>query len=124
MDRVVHFEIPADDLDRARSFYHGAFGWAVNSMPGMGYTLLGTTPSNPDGSPSEPGAINGGMLARQHPVRSPLVTVQVGSIDESLKTIEGLGGRVVRSKEPVGDIGFAAYFADTEGNILGLWQSA
>jgi len=123
MDKVVHFEIPADNLDRAQSFYRQAFGWAVNSVPGMGYTLVQTTPSGKDGSPAEPGAINGGMLARQAPITNPVITIQVASIDDSTKQIEKLGGRVVRGKLPVGDMGFAAYVRDTEGNVVGLWQS-
>jgi predicted enzyme related to lactoylglutathione lyase len=64
------------------------------------------------------------MLVRQKPITSPVITVEVGSIEDSLKRIETLGGRLVRDKQPVGEIGLAAYFADSEGNILGLWQTA
>jgi uncharacterized protein len=120
--RVVHFEIPADDLTRAESFYRDAFGWEINSIPGMGYTLVSTTPSTQTG-PSEPGAINGGMLVRQVPITAPVVTIEVDDIDTALKAIAGLGGHTVRERMPVGDMGFAAYFADTEGNIVGLWES-
>lgn len=122
-DKVVHFELPADNLQRAQDFYRRAFGWSVSSMPGMGYSLLGTTPSGKDGAPTEPGAINGGMLERQKPITNPVITIEVGNIDESLKRIETLGGRVVRDKQPVGEMGFAAYFTDSEGNVLGLWQT-
>lgn len=122
-DKVVHFELPADNVERAQDFYRRAFGWSVSSQPGMGYTLLGTAPSGKDGAPTEPGAINGGMLERQKPILSPVITIEVDSIDESLKRIETLGGRVVRGKQPVGNIGYAAYFADSEGNVLGLWQT-
>jgi predicted enzyme related to lactoylglutathione lyase len=121
--RVVHFEIPADDLTRAEGFYRDAFGWEINSMPGMGYTLVGTTPSTESG-PSEPGAINGGMLARQAPITAPVVTIEVDDIDKALEAIAGLGGRTVRERMPVGDMGFAAYFADTEDNVVGLWESS
>ena len=123
-DPVVHFELPADNVERAQDFYRHAFGWSVNSMPGMGYTLLATAPSGENGAPVEPGAINGGMLARQVPITSPVVTIEVKNIDEALARIETLGGRVVRGKQPVGSAGFAAYFADSEGNVLGLWQTA
>ena len=120
--RVVHFEIPADDLTRAESFYRDAFGWEINSMPGMGCTLVSTTPSTQTG-PVEPGAINGGMLVRQVPITAPVVTIEVDDIDTALKAIAGLGGHTVRERTPVGDMGFAAYFADTEDNIVGLWES-
>jgi predicted enzyme related to lactoylglutathione lyase len=121
--RVVHFELPVDDVERAQGFYREAFGWDVNSLPGMGYTLIGTTPSGENG-PTEPGAINGGMLVRQDPVRVPVITIEVDDIDAALKTVESLGGRTVRESLPVGDMGFAAYFTDTEGNVVGLWQNA
>jgi uncharacterized protein len=123
-DAVVHFELPADDLDRAQGFYREAFGWILNSMPGMGYVLVSTTPTDEQGVPRQAGAINGGMLARQEPVTAPVVTIQVASIDDSLVRIERLGGSTVRAKHPVGDMGFAAYVKDTEGNVVGLWENA
>ncbi len=124
-DKVVHFELPADNLERAQNFYRSAFDWSITSVPGMGYTLVQTTPSGEDGSPTEPGAINGGMLTRQAPIKNPVITIQVAaSIDDSLQQIEKLGGRVVRNKQPVGEMGFAAYFSDSEGNVLGLFQTA
>ncbi len=122
-DKVVHFELPADNLERAQEFYRRAFDWSINTIPGMGYTLVQTTPSATDGSPTEPGAINGGMLTRQPPIQNPVITIQVASIDDSLQQIEKLGGQVLRGKQPVGDMGFAAYFSDSEGNVLGLWQT-
>lgn len=122
--KVVHFEIPADDVERAQEFYREAFGWTVTSMPGMGYTLLGTTPVDETGAPAETGGINGGMLARQDPVTAPVITIDVEDIDAALRTVERLGGTVTRSGMPVGDMGYAAYFTDTEGNVLGLWQTA
>jgi predicted enzyme related to lactoylglutathione lyase len=121
---VVHFEIPADDVERAKAFYGSAFGWTLTSMPGMGYTLVGTSPTDDQGRPSEPGAINGGMFARQPDIATPVITIQVDDLDAALAMVEQLGGAVVRRKTPVGDMGFAGYFTDTEGNVLGLWQNA
>ena len=121
--QVVHFEIPADDVARAEEFYRAAFGWQISSMPGMGYSLVTTTPSG-DRGPLEPGAINGGMLARQEPITAPVVVIEVDDIDAALSQVTDLGGDVVRGREPVGDMGFAAYFRDTEGNVVGLWQNA
>ena len=62
-------------------------------------------------------------LTRQAPITAPLITIQIDSIDRTLGMIESLGGRTVRERMPVGDLGFAAYFADTEDNILGLWET-
>ncbi len=123
-NRVVHFEIPADNVERAKTFYQKAFGWQISQYPGMQYHMVGTTPSDQNGMPTEPGAINGGMPKRQDPVKNTVITVDVPDIDSSLKSLEKLGGKVVRKKEAVGKMGFTAYFKDTEGNVVGLWQSA
>ncbi len=69
MGKVVHFEIPADDLARAKKFYSTVFGWTLNEFPEMEYTIAKTVESDQNGMPKEPGAINGGMLQRQDPVK-------------------------------------------------------
>ena len=122
-DSVVHFEIPVDNMARAQKFYKETFGWSINAIPEMGYAILGTTPSNEEGRPTEPGAINGGMLERQDPVKHTVVTVNVKSIDDAAKRIQKNGGKVIRAKMAVADMGFAAYFQDSEGNVVGLWEA-
>ncbi len=124
--KVVHFEIPFDDGDRARGFYSEAFGWQLVPMPEMGYTIVMTGPSDPETGPTEPGFINGGMFERtaEFPGTAPNLVIDVPSIDEALKTIEAAGGTTVSARMAVGDMGFAAYFSDTEGNLLGLWETA
>ena len=121
--RVVHFEIPVDDAERAQAFYRQAFGWELTNLPGMDYTLAVTGPTGDEG-PTEPGYIGGGMLQRQDPVQSPVIVLAVDDIDAALKSVEANGGATIQGKEPVGDMGFAAYFRDCEGNVLGLWQNA
>jgi len=121
--RLVHFEIPFDDGERARAFYREAFGWSLMTMPEMDYTMVSTGPSSEEGGPSEPGYIGGGMLQRSAAQQSPVVVVDVDDIDAALKKIEGLGGKTVVSRQPVGEMGFSAYFTDTEGNLTGLWQT-
>ena len=123
-DSVVHFEIPVDKMERAQKFFKDTFGWAINAMPDMGYALLGTTPTTADGRPTEPGAINGGMLELQEPVKHTVVTINVASINDAEKRIQKNGGKMIRKKMAVGEMGFAAYFQDTEGNVLGLWENA
>lgn len=122
--RVVHFEIPYDDGDRARAFYAAAFGWSVMNMPEMSYTMVSTGPTSELGPPSEPGFINGGMLQRESPFGSPIITVDVEDIEVALEQIGTLGGTTVSAKQAVADMGFAAYFKDPEGNLMGLWQNA
>jgi predicted enzyme related to lactoylglutathione lyase len=122
--RVVHFEIPYDDGDRARGFYREAFDWQMQEMPGMEYTLVASGPTGDQG-PTEPGYINGGLLAREESASSgPVVVMDVPSIDTALETVRRLGGSTVVPKQPVGEMGFTAYVRDTEGNVVGLWETA
>ena len=121
---VVHFEIPADDVERARTFYRDAFGWNITPMPEMQYTILATTPTNDQGMPNDPGAINGGMFERADDISTPIITIDVDDIEAALTKVESLGGKTVRTSVAVGDMGFAAYFTDSEGNLMGLWQTA
>ena len=123
--RVVHFEIPFDDGDRARKFYADAFGWNVMEMPEMNYTVVSTGPTNEQGMPTEPGFVNGGMGSRETiPASGPVITVDVEDIDAALEKVEQLGGKTQVARTQVGEMGFAAYFTDPEGNLMGLWQSA
>lgn len=122
--RVVHFEVPFDDADRARSFYRAAFDWQIEPMPEMGYNIVSTGPMGDQGMPSEPGYIGGGMMQRQAPVDTPVITLAVDDIDAALVAVEKHGGSAVGDRMAVGEMGFAAYFKDTEGNLMGLWQNA
>lgn len=121
--RVVHFEIPYDDGDRARTFYESAFGWQLMSMPDMGYTLVMSGPSGDQG-PTEAGFINGGMMQRQGDFSAPNVVIDVENIEAALAAINEAGGSTVAERHAIGDMGFSAYFRDPEGNVLGLWESA
>ena len=123
--RVVHFEVPFTDGDRARNFYSQAFGWQLNEIPEMQYTIVSTGPAAETGMPAEPGYIGGGMFERGPATpQGPVITIDVRSIDDALATIRSLGGEAVSEKMPVGEMGFSAYFKDTEGNVVGLWESA
>ncbi len=122
--RVVHFEVPFDDADRARGFYREVFDWRIQSVPEMGYNIVSTGPTSDEGMPVEPGYIGGGMLERQEPVTKPVIVLEVDDIDATLVAIEKNGGRGVGEKVTVGDMGFAAYFTDSKGNLMGIWQTA
>jgi uncharacterized protein len=121
---VVHFEIPADDKDRANGFYQSAFGWNLSPMQGMDYTIAITTPSDQQtGMPSAPGAINGALFPRTDNLRTPIITIDVEDVDAALAQVESAGGSVAQAKDAVPGMGYYAYFKDTEGNIMGLWQT-
>ncbi|HWP91424.1 MAG TPA: VOC family protein [Thermodesulfobacteriota bacterium] len=126
MNKVVHFEIPVDDLARAKKFYSSIFSWEIVDWPmpgGIIYTGVRTVPVDEKTFiPKEPGAINGGMTKRSKEVPAPIITVSVSSIDEYVKKVEAAGGKAVMPKGEVPDMGFYAYVVDTEGNVIGLWE--
>ncbi len=123
MRKVVHFEIPADDLARAKEFYGSVFEWQLEEMEGMDYTSVTTVPVDDQQMPTEPGAINGGLINRSEELSVPVLTVDVDSIDETLKSVEAAGGSVVRSRTAIPGMGAYAYLRDPEGNVVGLWET-
>lgn len=127
MDKVVHFEITATDVARAKTFYGSIFGWQLNDVDmggGTTYTTVTTVPVDEKMMKTEPGGINGGLMQRSAETPSPVITVGVDSIDDALKRIEAGGGSVVHPRQEIPGMGAFAYFRDTEGNTLGLWESA
>ncbi len=124
MDKVVHFEVPAEDLARAKKFYQETFGWQLQDMPDMNYILARTVETDDKWMPKEVGAINGGMMKRNDIVTGPSFSINVKNIDEAMAKVKAAGGSVIKDKTSVGSMGFVAYFKDTEGNVLSLWQNA
>ncbi|MFA9288663.1 MAG: VOC family protein [Weeksellaceae bacterium] len=123
MNKVVHFELPFDNKERAKKFYSETFGWKINEMPEIGYIGADTAPSDEKGMPNEPGAINGGMVQRTADQPAPVIVISVDSIDEMVKKIETAGGTMVGEKGEVPHMGYYAYLKDTEGNVIGLWEN-
>jgi uncharacterized protein len=127
MDKVVHFEIPVDDPARAKEFYRSAFEWQLNDTDmgdGNIYTTLITTPVDEQSQlPTDPGAINGGLMTRTPATPTPVITIGVDAIDDALKKVEAGGGSVVQPRTEIPNMGAFAYFKDSEGNVLGLWET-
>jgi uncharacterized protein len=123
MDKVMHFEIPFDDKARASKFYSETFGWKLVDMPEMSYVMAQTTPVDERQMPVESGAINGGLFKRPKEAPHPTLYLGVSSIDQSLKKVSAAGGRVVTPKTPIPGMGAYARIADTEGNVIGLFES-
>ena len=115
MPRVVHFEILADDPERAGKFYRDAFGWNIQTWGGpQAYRLVTTGPD------STPG-INGGIMDRHFP--QPVInTIDVDSLEEALVKVEQSGGARIHGPNEVPGVGVQAYCTDSEGNIFGLHQ--
>ncbi|MDE1866060.1 MAG: VOC family protein [Candidatus Micrarchaeota archaeon] len=125
MDKVVHFEIPAKDVERARKFYRDTFDWKVKPMPEMDYTIVRTMKMDEDADePPKEYGINGGIMKATKEVKAPVIYMGVEDIDEALKRIERNGGKAMGEKQKVSDMGWSAYAKDSEGNVIGLWQNA
>jgi uncharacterized protein len=117
MSRVIHFEIPAADPDRAAAFYGNVFGWKFDKWPGpMEYWMVTT------GKEGEIG-INGGMLKKPGLVAATTNTIGVDSVDSATTAVVKAGGKQLMPKTPIPTVGYFAYCEDTEGNVFGLMQA-
>jgi hypothetical protein len=122
---VGHFEIPAKDMKRARAFYSQVFGWKSSESTmesGETYTSLVTTETDKNNRPKFPGAINGGMIRLREPFSGPVITIVADKIDVSLKLVKKNGGKIVVKRTEMGKYGAFAYFGDSEGNLMGLYE--
>jgi uncharacterized protein len=121
MPRVIHFEIHADDPERAVRFYEQTLGWQFQKWDGpLEYWMVITGQEGP--------GINGGMLRRMYPISGEGViayvcTVDTDSVDALLDKITGAGGTVAVPKMPIPGMGWLAYAKDTEGNIFGMMEN-
>ena len=123
MDKVVHFEIPVKDPMKAERFYSGVFGWKISAVPNMEYWMAQTAKTDEKKMMvMEPGAINGGIMKHDGPLKHHVITVAVKDIDEAARKIKEMGGKMVKDKAMVMNMGWTAYFEDPEGNVIGLWQ--
>jgi hypothetical protein len=114
---IVHFEIPADDVQRAKKFYEDALGWKISDPWNMNYFLVET---REDGQPG----INGGLMPRKNAGQPFMNYIAVDSIDAACKNVEEAGGTIALSKTEIGPgMGWVAAFKDTEGNILGFHET-
>jgi predicted enzyme related to lactoylglutathione lyase len=122
---VVHFEIPADEPERAAKFYRELFGWEINrweGTEGMEYWMVQTVPTDPQGMPVRPG-VNGGLMRRMFPAQAPVNYISVANVDEFVGKAERLGAKVLMGKHPVPGMGWFAQMADTEGNVFAVWET-
>jgi uncharacterized protein len=132
-DPIVHFEIPADDMERAKAFYTNTFGWDIKKfdMPSTGstggdpYYIVHAAETDENNMVKTPGAINGGMMKRKAPGQPFMNYIAVDSIDEKLPQIKDAGGDIVLPKTEIApNMGWIACFKDTEGNMMGLHESS
>ncbi len=125
MNRVQHFLIPADDVERAKEFYEKHFGWKIKQSDGLKdrYHFVDATPA--DDQSKSPEAIDGGLFQRgSHGLDHVSIVIEVSSIDDCLKELDEEGLEITLPKTAVRGAGFYAQFKDTEGNGIGLWEES
>jgi predicted enzyme related to lactoylglutathione lyase len=116
MPRVIHFDLPADDPERAIRFYETVFGWQIRKWEGpMEYWLISTGPED------EPG-IDGG-LARRMAREGVSNTIGVPDLEEYVRRVVDAGGKVLMPKTAIPGVGWLATCEDTEGTQFGLMQA-
>lgn len=122
MARVIHFEVHAENPERAARFYEAAFGWRLQHIPAIDYWTIQTGNGGP--------GIDGGLIRRRGPapqqgqaVNAFVCTLGVDDLDASMKAGLDAGGTVALPRMTVPGVGYVAYLLDTEGNIFGLHQS-
>lgn len=120
---IVHFEIPADDVSRAKKFYEKSFGWQITKFPMKegDYWIVRTSDVDKKMMPVKPGRINGGMMERKNKGQPFMNYICVDSLDKAMKDVVKNGGKICMPKQDIGEnVGCIAAFQDTEGNLMGL----
>jgi uncharacterized protein len=117
-NRIVHFEIPAEQPEALAKFYSELFGWKLQRalIPGPEYWICETGSEGP--------GINGAVMQRQHPQQPWMNYVDVASIDTAMERATSLGAKIALPKTPVPGVGAYAAIIDPQGNICGLWEQA
>ena len=124
-NRPIHFEIQADDAERAKKFYENAFGWNIekSTMPGvsMAYWLVKTGTG---------AGIDGGLYLRKDGSRklnSFDCTIMVDDIDKVIAAVKANGGKIEpwegKEKWEMKGLGWFSRGMDAEGNVFGLLQA-
>jgi len=119
---IVHFEIPAQDVEKVKAFYEKVFGWTITQADSpIEYWIIQTVPIDQNGRLVRPG-VNGGMYRRVSPDNKPVNYYEVESINDFLDKIVKLGGRVTEPKQEVPEVGWIAAAEDPEGNAFALLE--
>jgi predicted enzyme related to lactoylglutathione lyase len=116
MPRVNHFDMSAEDPDRAMKFYQNVFGWSFVKWEGpMDYWMFST-------GEGESG-IDGGLSRKSEMFPPIYLTIEVPGIDDFIERVEANGGRIMRAKMAIPGVGWFAMFQDPEGNAFGLMEN-
>ena len=126
---IVHFEIPADQPERAAQFYRDLFGWEISKWEGSAdqregfeYWMVRTVPTDDKGMPTRPG-VNGGLMRRMFPTQAPVNYIVVENVDDYVRRAQKLGAKLMMEKTPVPSMGWFAQLTDPDGNLFAIWET-
>lgn len=120
---IVHFDIPAKDLEKLKTFYSKLFNWKIYRAPGpIDYWMIETVPVDANGMAVRPG-VNGGMYKKDSPELKPVNYILIEDIDDYIQKIKQLGGTITQPKQEVTGVGWIASAVDPEGNAFAVMQS-
>ena len=123
MNSVVHFEVAADDPQRAKKFYGNVFDWTFSQMgEEYGNYIMAMTTDSDENGPKKRGAINGGIMPKDQTAKQTILTVGVTNLDNTLEKVKKSGGKVISEKIEVPNVGMYARIEDTEGNVVSLME--
>ena len=130
LSTIVHFEIPSDDIERARKFYNDLFGWKIEKVSANATQLTSAATGQPidywmvstvDDTGNK--ALGGGLMKRQMPEQQITNYINVTSVDDYSSKVEDLGGKVLSPKHAVPGMGYFVLCQDTEKNNFAIWES-
>ena len=119
---IIHFEIPANDVEKIKKFYSDLFDWKIEKLGNMEYYAITTVPMDEKGNLLRPG-VNGGLYKKEQPQQQPVNYIYVESVDEYSKKVTDLGGNIVVPKMEVPGMGWFALAQDPEGNMFGIFET-
>jgi uncharacterized protein len=115
MGRIIHFEITADDVQRAVDFYAAAFGWTLEASPfAEGYHLAGT--GDGDG-------IDGAIMTRKYRAQPAIIWIDVDDVDQAIAAVQEAGGAQITDVNTIPGQARVVYITDSEGNVAGIRQA-
>ena len=124
MDKIVKFEIPVSDLEKAKKFYLDIFNWKIEPFPGSDsyFEVITSEKTGKMNMSMDKGVINGGLQKKGPRVVMPTFVIQTENIDKAIEGIKKMGGKIAVEKQDMGGKGFYAQFDDSEGNRMGMFQ--
>jgi predicted enzyme related to lactoylglutathione lyase len=124
MGNIAYFEIPSDDVERAKKFYAKVFGWEIKSTPMPGAPDYSSVSTGKTSVEKGMGQLNmGGMMKRMYPGQPITNYVEVDSVDKTLDVVKKNGGKQMGERLVIPTVGIIAFIFDSEGNNLGLWEA-